>query len=85
MSYGSWIKIHNLPPNLWSNVILQYIGGICGGYESIARQTLRKIILMEASIKVMANSTGFIPTFTQIPISLTKQEPVTVQIQNPHP
>lgn len=60
-SYGGWIKIQNLPLDRWNEETLRFIGNSCGGYIEASKKTLSRLDLMEATIRVTKNPTGFIP------------------------
>uniref|UniRef100_A0A9I9CCC9 DUF4283 domain-containing protein n=1 Tax=Cucumis melo TaxID=3656 RepID=A0A9I9CCC9_CUCME len=65
-SYGGWTRFRGIPLHIWNlNTFIQ-IGEACGGFIDAAPESVNKIELTEALIKVKENYTGFLPAFIQI-------------------
>ncbi|KAA0039949.1 hypothetical protein E5676_scaffold266G00990 [Cucumis melo var. makuwa] len=65
-SYGGWTRFRGIPLHIWNlNTFIQ-IGEACGGFIDAAPESINKLELTEALIKVKENYTGFLPAFIQI-------------------
>ncbi|KAM7473628.1 hypothetical protein LguiB_020871 [Lonicera macranthoides] len=62
----SWINIHGLPTNWWTEKVFQVIGERCGGLLEVDNRTKKFQNLLMARIKVRGNSNGFIPATMMI-------------------
>lgn len=77
-SYGGWIKIRNLPLDRWDEETFKIIGNSCGGYIEASKKTRSRFDLMEATIRVKKNTSGFIPA--HIPLLSKDTDQLTIQI-----
>ncbi|TYK29576.1 hypothetical protein E5676_scaffold655G001820 [Cucumis melo var. makuwa] len=65
-SYGGWTRFRGIPLHIWNlNTFIQ-IGEAYGGFIDAAPESVNKLELTEALIKVKENYTGFLPAFIQI-------------------
>nr|ADN33672.1 hypothetical protein [Cucumis melo subsp. melo] len=65
-SYGGWIKVRAVPLHAWNLESFVQIGDACGGFMEVAKETRELTDLIEASIRVKDNYSGFIPAFIKL-------------------
>ncbi|KAA0044333.1 hypothetical protein E6C27_scaffold46G00570 [Cucumis melo var. makuwa] len=65
-SYGGWIKVRGVPLHAWNLESFIQIGDACGGFMEVAKETRELTDLIEASIRVKDNYSGFIPAFIKL-------------------
>ncbi|XP_031738083.1 uncharacterized protein LOC116402658 [Cucumis sativus] len=64
--YGGWLKVKNLPLDLWSRSVFEAIGDHFGGFIKIATETLNLTNCSEARIQVKRNLCGFVLSTNEI-------------------
>lgn len=80
-SYGGWVSFRGVPLHAWNYNTFIQIGNVCGGFIEVAKHTWRKLDIIEASIKIKENYSGFIPA--SISILDENGVPFTVQTVAP--
>ncbi|KAA0067710.1 hypothetical protein E6C27_scaffold352G00160 [Cucumis melo var. makuwa] len=65
-SYGGWIKVRGVPLHAWNLESFVQIGDVYGGFMEVAKETRELTDLIEASIRVKDNYSGFILTFIKL-------------------
>uniref|UniRef100_A0A9I9CJ01 DUF4283 domain-containing protein n=1 Tax=Cucumis melo TaxID=3656 RepID=A0A9I9CJ01_CUCME len=65
-SYGGWIKVRGVPLHAWNLESFTQIGDACGGFIEVAKETRELTDIIEASIRIKDNYSGFIPAFIKL-------------------
>ncbi|KAA0055409.1 mitotic spindle checkpoint protein mad1 [Cucumis melo var. makuwa] len=65
-SYGGWMRFRGIPLHIWNMSTFVQIGEACCGFIDAAPETVNKVELTEALIKVKDTYTDFLPAFIKI-------------------